>query len=119
MNLLPLAPRGAALVVAGTDGPVLAAADCGAATVGIRPELLRIGGGGLPAVVTHAEYLGADTVLACRVGEAPRVLARLPGHVRIAEGTALQLGFDPDAVHLFAAGSGRRIAAGAPVLQTA
>ena len=54
---------------------------------GIRPEDLRLADAGIPAVVKHAEYLGADTVLACAAGEAT-VLARLPGHVVLADGRA-------------------------------
>jgi sn-glycerol 3-phosphate transport system ATP-binding protein len=111
MNLLPLDRAGGSLMVAGTDGPALAPASIAAGMAGIRPESLRLAATGLPGIVTHAEYLGADTVLACRVGAAERVLARLPGQVRLAEGSAVHLGFDPAELHLFDAASGRRLAA--------
>jgi sn-glycerol 3-phosphate transport system ATP-binding protein len=111
MNLLALAAQGPSLVVAGTAGPALAPAASAAGSAGIRPEALRLGASGLQAVVTHAEYLGADTVVACRVGDVPRVLARLPGRVALAEGTAVHLAFDPADLHLFDSAAGRRIPA--------
>jgi len=109
MNVLPLEPRDSSLVARGTDGPALAPASSGAGSVGIRPESLRLAENGLPATVVHAEYLGADTVLACRAGAAERVLARLPGQIRLAPGETVHLGFDPADLHLFGAATDRRI----------
>ena len=60
----------------------------------------------------HAEYLGADTILQCRVGAA-QVLARLPGRVLPHPGVPVRLGFHPDDLHLFSA-AGRRLAPGVP-----
>ncbi len=94
MNLLPLGPGDGAL---GPEG----------ATAGLRPEDLHLAETGLPATVVHAEYLGADTVLQCLVGVST-VLARLPGRVLPAPGTAVHLGHDPASVHLFGA-DGRRL----------
>jgi sn-glycerol 3-phosphate transport system ATP-binding protein len=107
MNLFPLHRRGDFMVLAGTDGPVLAPAIQDAATGGIRPEDLRLGAHGIPAVVEHAEYLGADTILGCRAGEAT-LLARLPGHVVQPPGTAVRLQMTA-AVAVFDAASGRRL----------
>ena len=104
MNLLPLAPGAGGLVAAGTDGPVLAEHG---AMAGIRPEALRLAESGLAATLIHAEYLGADTVLECRVGLTP-VLARLPGRIRMAAGAAVRLGFDAADIHPFGA-DGRRL----------
>ena len=104
MNLLPLAPGPGGLCVQGTAGPVLAQSG---SVAGLRPEELSVGDNGLPAQVVHAEYLGADTVLQCRVGDAT-VLARLPGRVLPPPGTALRLAFDPAQIHVFGA-DGRRI----------
>jgi sn-glycerol 3-phosphate transport system ATP-binding protein len=105
MNLLPLVPGAGGLVAAGTQGPVLGAEG---AAAGIRPEALRLGEAGLAATVVHAEYLGADTVLQCRVGEST-VLARLPGRVMPPTGSNVRLGFDAGDVHLFGADE-RRLA---------
>ena len=55
----------------------------------------------------HAEYLGADTVVACAVGDVT-LLARVPGRVVLADGAAVCLATD-EPVHLFDAASGRRI----------
>jgi sn-glycerol 3-phosphate transport system ATP-binding protein len=109
MNVLPLARHDNALTVAGTIGPALDPAPWGAAFIGIRPEALRIGHDGLPATVTDMEYLGADTVVSCRVGTCERVLARLSGRVSASPGEAVHLIFDPSELHFFDAVSERRI----------
>ncbi len=108
MNLLATEVRGPVLVLRGTDSPALAPAGHGPAPLaGIRPEALRIAPYGIPAVVTHSEYLGADTVLGCTVG-GQRVLARLPGLVALAPGGTVHLAH-AEAPHLFDAATGRRI----------
>jgi sn-glycerol 3-phosphate transport system ATP-binding protein len=93
-------------VLQGTDGPLLAPPANGALLGGIRPESLRLTEQGIPALVRHAEYLGADTVLACSTGET-MLLARLPGRVVLADGTPVQLASD-EPIHLFDAATGRR-----------
>jgi len=108
MNLLPLENRGDGMVLRGTAGPVLTPPLDFAALGGIRPEDLCLAEAGIPAVVTHAEYLGADTVLACSAGEVT-LLARLPGHVLLSNGTPVFLATDRP-LHVFNAGSGRRMA---------
>jgi sn-glycerol 3-phosphate transport system ATP-binding protein len=57
--------------------------------------------------VRHAEYLGADTVVACAVGDVT-LLARLPGRVVLSHGTLVCLATD-EPIHLFDAASGRRV----------
>jgi sn-glycerol 3-phosphate transport system ATP-binding protein len=106
MNLFPIEHRGDGMVLRGTNGPVLAAPLDGNAIGGIRPEDLRLADAGISAVVKHAEYLGADTVLACAAGEAT-LLARLPGQVVLAEGTPVFLATDKP-LHVFDAATGRR-----------
>ena len=75
---------------------------------GIRPENLHLAETGLAAHVTHAEYLGADTVLACTLASNETILARLPGRVDIAAGTAVHLAYPPEALHMFDAKTGKR-----------
>jgi sn-glycerol 3-phosphate transport system ATP-binding protein len=106
MNLFPLEHCGAGMVLRGTSGPVLTTAREADAIGGIRPEDLRLADAGIAAIVKHAEYLGADTVLACVAGEAT-LLARLPGRVVLAEGTPVFLMTDK-ALHVFGAATGRR-----------
>ena len=106
MNLLPLGRDG---VVPGSNGPALAPPRTAAMLAGIRPEVLHLAEAGIAASVTHAEYLGADTVISCTVGNDARLLARLPGRVALPDGSAVHFAFDPADVHLFDAGSGQRI----------
>jgi sn-glycerol 3-phosphate transport system ATP-binding protein len=108
MNLFPLERRDTGMVVRGTEGPVLAPPLDGAVTGGIRPEHMRLAETGIPAVVRDAEYLGADTVLACVAGDAT-LLVRLPGRVVPPEGTPVHLAFD-ESVHLFDTTTGQRMA---------
>ncbi len=104
MNLLPID----GCVVRGTDVTVVAR-PMQDGLLGLRPEALRLAETGLPARVITAEYLGADTVIACRVG-AGRVLVRLPGKIDLAEGSEIHLCYSDAAVHLFDTASGRAIA---------
>jgi sn-glycerol 3-phosphate transport system ATP-binding protein len=106
MNLLRLAEDG---TVRGSGGPVLAPAHGGALLAGIRPEALRLAESGVPAIVTHAEYLGADTVVACKVGADEKLLARLPGRVVLPDGAAVHFAFDRADLHLFDGETGHRL----------
>jgi len=110
MNLFPLEARGDGMVIAGTDGPVLAPATVARATGGIRPEEFRLAEAGIAAVVEHAEYLGADTVLACVAGAGVKLLARLPGRVTPPPGTRVHLASD-STPHLFDPEGGARLPA--------
>jgi sn-glycerol 3-phosphate transport system ATP-binding protein len=88
---------------------VLAPLRNGALLAGIRPEALRLADAGIPASVLHAEYLGADTVVACKVGTEAKLLARLPGRVALPDGALVHFDFDRTDLHLFDAQSGHRI----------
>jgi sn-glycerol 3-phosphate transport system ATP-binding protein len=69
-------------------------------TAGIRPEHIRIAGDGVAAVVTSAEYHGADTIVTAQVNGAA-LLVRAPGQVDLAAGSQVRLGWEPAAVHIF------------------
>jgi sn-glycerol 3-phosphate transport system ATP-binding protein len=107
MNLLPLSRRGSGMVIRGTEGPVLAPPFADEMLGGIRPESLRIDERGIAARVEYAEYLGADTVVNCKVGEVS-ILVRVPGRAVLRSGMAVRLATDQP-LHLFDATSGRRI----------
>ena len=107
MNLFPLTQRGEGMVIAGSDGPIVTRTISGTALGGIRPEDLCLADTGIAAQVADAEYLGADTVLACAVGTTT-LLARLPGRVALASGTRVHLAVNAP-LHLFDATTGRRI----------
>jgi sn-glycerol 3-phosphate transport system ATP-binding protein len=106
MNLLPLGNDG---TVPGSDGTRLAPPRAAATLAGIRPEALRLAETGIAASVTHAEYLGADTVISCIVGTEARLLARLPGRVLLPDGARVHFAFDPGDLHLFDAETGHRL----------
>ncbi len=72
----------------------------GGLTMGIRPEHITLGHDGVPAVVTSAEYHGADTIVTAQVNGAA-LLVRAPGQVDLAAGSRVKLGWEPAAVHIF------------------
>src|SRR4029450_10828293 len=71
MNLLPLeAGRGGA-IVSGPAGPATPPAECAGLTLGVRPEHIALGfERGARAEVAAIEYLGADSLVTCRLGAA-------------------------------------------------
>ena len=86
MNLLALerGPDGA--VIAGTEGPAVLPADCAHGKLGIRPEHISLGlERGVHATVESVEYLGGDSLLACRIGAQP-LAVRVAGSVGLASG---------------------------------
>ena len=101
MNLMPLeAGRGGA-VIAGTDGPAVAPAACAGLTLGVRPEHIALGRErGLRAEVAGVEYLGADSLVACRLGTTT-LAVRVAGSIGLAPGAPAWLSWAPGAQHLF------------------
>ena len=108
MNLLPLAPGALRLFITSTDRPVSCPRSSRGPPARIRPESLHLAEAGIAVVVGHAEYLGADTVVACTAG-GTRLLARLPGRADLPDGARAHLAFAPDALHLFDAQTQTRI----------
>jgi sn-glycerol 3-phosphate transport system ATP-binding protein len=80
--------------------------------LGVRPEHVRLGAEGIAVRIESVEYLGADSLVACRVGT-ELLTARLPGQVALERGSEAKLAWAPDAVHLFDAANGLRIERGA------
>jgi sn-glycerol 3-phosphate transport system ATP-binding protein len=107
MNLLRLADGAGGAVIRGTDTPVVAALPGRDRLLGLRPEDVRLAPGGVAARVRDGEYLGADTILTCLVGEEP-LKVRAPGRVAVSPGAAVHLAWDARAAHLFDARTGRR-----------
>jgi sn-glycerol 3-phosphate transport system ATP-binding protein len=108
MNLVPLEAGLGGAVIAGTNGPALAPADCGGMTLGVRPEHIGLGvGDGHPAEVEAVEYLGADSLLTCRIGSG-RVAVRVGGSVGLGKGDSVRLAWAPGAQHFFARDGARR-----------
>jgi sn-glycerol 3-phosphate transport system ATP-binding protein len=115
MNLFSLTRRGIGLVLEGTDGPILAPAVADAVTGGIRPEMLVLAEDGIPAIVRHTEYLGADSIVTCAAGAAS-LLARLPGRVLLPDGAAVHLR-TTEPLHLFDRATGHRLAPATQIIK--
>jgi sn-glycerol 3-phosphate transport system ATP-binding protein len=108
MNLVALEDGADGAVIRGSREAVLRGPGAGH-TLGIRPEHMRlVESGGVAAEVMSAEYHGADTILAARVGQEP-LFVRAPGQLRLAAGASVRLGWDPEAIHLFDSATGARV----------
>jgi sn-glycerol 3-phosphate transport system ATP-binding protein len=108
MNLLPLEQGSGGAVIAGTDHPAVAPADCAGLTLGVRPEHVALAvERGVPAAVEALEYLGADSLVTCRIGTATMAV-RVPGRVGVRRGDSVHLAWAGSAQHLFEPGGARR-----------
>ncbi|WP_374435438.1 ABC transporter ATP-binding protein [Inhella sp.] len=103
-----LAAHGLELALNAEQGAALAGAgaEC---LYGLRPEALQLAGEGLPGRVHMIEPTGPETYL-CADTPVGRLTARVPGEVRERVGDAVHLRWVPEAVHLFDAGTQRRVA---------
>jgi len=109
MNLLALEDGAQGAVIRGApDAAVLPGRGRGR-TLGVRPEHIRIVAdkAGIPAVVTSAEYHGADTVITALAGT-ESLLVRAPGQLALSAGAPVRLAWAPESIHLFDAGTGVR-----------
>jgi multiple sugar transport system ATP-binding protein len=78
------------------------------ATLGIRPESLRLEKGGrIKGTVTHVERLGGDTNLLISTAEKEAITVRLFGQDSTAVGEAVELDFDNQAAFAFDENNGR------------
>jgi sn-glycerol 3-phosphate transport system ATP-binding protein len=104
MNVVALDAAG---TIAGASGRRISAAGQGFA-VGIRPEDIRIANEGVRARIETVEYLGADTLIAGRIG-AETIVARLPGRARHGVGDTVAFDWDRDRQHIFKLSDGLRV----------
>jgi sn-glycerol 3-phosphate transport system ATP-binding protein len=85
---------------------VLLPAPAGAAWLGLRPEAVSLqalpGGSSVPAQLRSIEYLGADAVLRCAVGD-ETLTVRTEGAIDLPPGAPLTLGWPADQAHWFGA----------------
>ena len=80
--------------------------------LGLRAEDIAVSrdtAQGVHATVTSVEYLGAEALVTCTLGERP-VLARTRGAGAPAVGARVALSWEPAAAHVFDASSGNRLA---------
>lgn len=76
---------------------------------GVRPEdVLLDTKGPVPAKVVAVEYLGADRLIACQIGN-EQLLARAPARDELPGDGNITLTWKPNATHLFDAASGKRL----------
>jgi sn-glycerol 3-phosphate transport system ATP-binding protein len=108
MNLLELAVGARGTVIAGTQGPTVAPAELAGSKLGVRPEHIALGpDGGVEARVESVEYLGADSLLQCRVGT-QSVAVRVGGRIGLSPGEGTHLAWAQGAQHFFDAATGAR-----------
>jgi ABC-type sugar transport system ATPase subunit len=97
MNLLP------------GDHPLVGTTGRPGREYGIRPEDLRIGDTGVPAVVHRAEVTGADAYLHLRVEGGAALVARHPATTRPATGAEVRVSPALESWHVFDAETGSRV----------
>ena len=108
MNILKLADTANGAVIAGSEGPAVIGGSGENYELGVRPEHIAVTeSGGVPATVASCDYLGADTIVAARIG-AQEVLVRAPGRFGLASGETVSLTWSEADTHVFDAGNGRR-----------
>jgi multiple sugar transport system ATP-binding protein len=80
-----------------------AAARYDAASVGVRPEHLKISreGEGWPGTITVAEHLGSDTFLYVDAGSIGTLTARHVGELNLSSGDRVVLTPTPSRIHRF------------------
>lgn len=100
MNLLALHPGQHPLGVTGIDGP---------ATLGLRPELLRVAETGLAATVRHVEPMGRETLFTAETELGQLRFLEATARPRWTFGDAVKLQFNPADTLLFAP-NGQRVA---------
>jgi len=77
--------------------------------VGIRPEHISLSdGSGIHSEVQHVEYLGADVLADCRIGESVLV-GRIEGQSNIAVQSTVSLGWSQSNMHFFDSTTGVRL----------
>jgi multiple sugar transport system ATP-binding protein len=81
-----------------------------AATIGVRPENIRLGSaaGAWPGTVSHVEHLGSDTYVYVATDAAGEIVARLPGQAAQVVGDRIAVSPEEGAIHRFDAGGVRQ-----------
>ena len=109
MNLLKLEHDPLGATVAGSGGMAVIAGAAPDMVAGIRAEDIVLSDSvGIPSTVLSREYLGADTILRCKVGS-EQILVRAGRVLEARVGDAVRLSWPADALHLFDGKSGRRL----------
>lgn len=111
MNLLALEPHSQGAALSGERRIAVAGRQAAPGTLGVRPEDIYLyqdlSAPGLPAKVLDSEYLGADTLVRCQVGQ-QTLSARLFGQYCLPVGQPCCLSWQSDAAHVFGTDGKRR-----------
>ena len=107
MNIIRLdGPGGGAIV--GLDHPYMLDRSGEDLSLGVRPEDIEISdGAGVAAIVSDLEYLGADSIVDCRIGD-QTVSVRTHGRLKIELGAQVNLTWSLENVHFFHSSTGQR-----------
>jgi sn-glycerol 3-phosphate transport system ATP-binding protein len=112
MNLLKLAAGHGGAIIDGAGAPAVFPARCAGGTLGVRPEHIILAfERGVRAGVESVEYLGGDSLIACRIG-AQTLAVRAQGNTPLVRGDAAWLNWAPGAQHYFDEGGVRAHAPG-------
>jgi sn-glycerol 3-phosphate transport system ATP-binding protein len=76
-------------------------------TLGVRPEAMHPADTGVPAEVIGFEYLGADSLITCKIGSS-ECIVRQEGKVRLAAGDRINVTWPAAETHFFETETGRR-----------
>jgi sn-glycerol 3-phosphate transport system ATP-binding protein len=76
--------------------------------IGVRPEEIFLADNGAEARLVNVEYLGADKILHCELGESP-VLIRASRDTATQIGSNVRIAWKCESVHLFSEETGKRI----------
>ena len=112
MNILPGATgEGGFVAEGGAVLPMPPSAKNGAGYYGIRPEHMRLAAAndGIPATIQIVEPTGSETQVMLRIGDTPLTCA-FRERITAGPGETIRIIPDLDLVHLFAGGSGQRLA---------
>ncbi len=112
MNLIPAVGESGCLRL--TDGTEIAHHQhVGPVTVGVRPERIAIGTGGLSAQVSYREDLGSHTVLLARLSGGQELNVVTPHGIDLEFGETVSLRFSETDLHIFHPETGLRLDEGA------
>jgi sn-glycerol 3-phosphate transport system ATP-binding protein len=75
--------------------------------LGVRPEAMHPADTGVPAEVMGFEYLGADSLITCKIGGS-ECIVRQEGKVRLTAGDRIHVTWPAAETHFFETETGRR-----------
>ena len=107
MNLLALDDSEAARWVCSHASETFAKEPAKELVLGVRPEKISLADGGLPADVLGLEYLGADSLIACKVGNREWII-RESGKIQLSAGARVHLTWPAAETHWFQSRTGKR-----------